>query len=65
MQKWIMCPRTHGLSLGNSPPPSLSTGVSVDEWIGDKLPPPREPQVQPEYISSMQMAFGTEPGEEK
>jgi hypothetical protein len=59
MQKWIMCPRTHGPSWGNSPPPSLSTGVSVDEWVGDELPP-TESQVQPGYILSMQMAFGME-----
>jgi hypothetical protein len=30
-----------GLSLGNSMPPSLSASVSVDEWVGDELPPQR------------------------
>jgi hypothetical protein len=41
MQKWIMCPRTHDPSRGDSPPSSSSTGVSVDKWVGDELPPPQ------------------------
>jgi hypothetical protein len=42
MPKWIMCPRTHDPSRGNSPPSSSSTGVLVDKWIGDEIPPHRE-----------------------
>jgi hypothetical protein len=64
MQKLAMCPRTHGPSGGNSPPRSLSTGMSVDEWVGYELPP-TESRVQPGYILSMQMAFSTEQREEK
>jgi hypothetical protein len=41
MQQWIMNPRIYGPPLGNSHPPSPSTGVSVDEWVGDELPPRR------------------------
>jgi hypothetical protein len=63
MQQWIINPRIHGPSLGNSPP-SLSAGVSVDEWAGDEFPPPREPQVPLGFILLMQMEFGMEPGEE-
>jgi hypothetical protein len=39
MHPWIMCPRTHDPPSGNSLPPSPSAGVSVDEWVGDELPP--------------------------
>jgi hypothetical protein len=64
MLKWIMCPRTHDPSGGNSPPPSSSTGGFVDEWIGDEIPPHRESGSTREYfVNANGIRYGAKGGE--
>jgi exonuclease III len=63
MLKWIMCPRTHDPARGNSPPPSSSTVVSVDKWVGDEFPPHRESgSTRVYFVNANGIWYGTKGG---
>jgi hypothetical protein len=64
MQQWIMCPRTHDSPRGNSPPSSPSTGVSVDEWVGDERHPHRESgSTRVYFVNANSIRYGARGGE--
>jgi hypothetical protein len=56
--------KIHGPYLGNSPPPSSSTGVSVDEWVGEELLPHRaSSSTRIYFVNANGIRYGARGGE--